>query len=96
MYRPLRVFSIIGALLMLGGIGLGARFVVVRYILGQEVGQVQSLILAAVLSIVGFQTLMIGLLADLIAFNRKILEEVLYRVRGMQNSEDNPDLTECQ
>jgi glycosyltransferase involved in cell wall biosynthesis len=96
MYRPLRVFSIIGALLMLGGIGLGARFVVVRYILGQEVGQVQSLILAAVLSIVGFQTLMIGLVADLIAFNRKILEEVLYRVRGMQKTEDDPDLNDCQ
>jgi hypothetical protein len=96
MYRPLRVFSVIGALLMLGGVGLGVRFVIVRYILGQEVGQVQSLILAAVLSIVGFQTLMIGLLADLIGFNRKILEEVLYRVRGMQKPEDDPDLNDCQ
>ncbi len=93
MYRPLRVFSIIGGLLMLGGVGLGLRFVIVRYILGQEVGQVQSLILAAVLSIVGFQTLMIGLVADLIAFNRKILEEVLYRVRKADQSpevEENP------
>ncbi len=81
MYRPLRVFSLIGGLLMLGGVAIGLRFVVLRYILGQEVNQIQSLILAAVLSIVGFQTLMIGLVADLIAFNRKILEEVLYKLR---------------
>ncbi|WP_155818202.1 hypothetical protein [Anaerolinea thermophila] len=39
-------------------------------------------LLAAILAIIGFQTLMIGLVADLIAFNRKILEEVLYRVRA--------------
>lgn len=81
MYRPLRVFSMVGGLLMLGGIAIGVRFVVMRYVLGLEVNQLQSLILAAVLSIVGFQTLMIGLLADLIAFNRKMLEEVLFRVR---------------
>ncbi|HMN63041.1 MAG TPA: hypothetical protein PJ988_21920, partial [Anaerolinea sp.] len=88
MYRPLRVFSLVGGLLMLGGIAIGVRFVIVRYILGQDVNQIQSLILAAVLSIVGFQTLMIGLVADLIAFNRKILEEVLYRVRVLSNRED--------
>jgi len=88
MYRPLRVFSLIGGLLMLGGIAIGLRFVIVRYILGQDVNQIQSLILAAVLTIVGFQTLMIGLVADLIAFNRKILEEVLYRVRVLSNRED--------
>jgi len=52
-----------------------------RYLLGRDVNQLQSLILAAVLGIVGFQTLLIGLVADLIAFNRKMLEEVLYRVR---------------
>ena len=45
------------------------------------VGHIQSLILAAVLLIVGFQVLLIGLLADLIGFNRKLMEEVLYRLR---------------
>jgi glycosyltransferase involved in cell wall biosynthesis len=83
MYRPLRVFTIIGGLLMLGGVAIGLRFIILRYVLGQEVNQIQSLILAAVLSIVGFQTLMIGLVADLIAFNRKILEEVLYRLKKL-------------
>ena len=46
----------------------------------------QSVIVAAVFLIVGFQTWLIGLVADLIAFNRKMLEEMLYRVRkGKQN-----------
>ena len=81
MYRPLRVFSLVGGLILLAGVALGVRFVITRYILGNDVNQVQSLILAAILTIVGFQTLMIGLVADLIAFNRKILEEVLYRQR---------------
>lgn len=82
MHRPLRVFTMVGALLLLGAVGLGVRFVILRYMLGQNVAQIQSLILAAILAIIGFQTLMIGLVADLIAFNRKILEEVLYRVRA--------------
>ncbi|MBI4927662.1 MAG: glycosyltransferase family 2 protein [Anaerolineae bacterium] len=82
MYRPLRVFGAIGALLILGGVIIGARFLVMRYLLDRDVNQLQSLILAAVLAIVGFQTLLIGLVADLIAFNRKILEEVLYRVKN--------------
>lgn len=76
MYRPLRVFTAIGLVLLLAGIGLGVRFL----LLGAT-GRVQSLILAAVLAMVGFQTLLIGLVADLIAFNRKILEEVLVRLK---------------
>lgn len=81
LYRPLRVFSIIGGLFILGGLVLGVRFVILRYILGLEVNLLQSLILTAILLIIGFQTWLIGLVADLIAFNRKILEEMLYRMR---------------
>jgi len=81
LYRPLRVFTVLGLLLLLLGLGLGARFVVMRYWLGLEVNQIQSLILTAILLLAGFQTLLIGLVADLIAFNRKILEEILYRLK---------------
>ena len=89
MYRPLRVFSIIGGLLITGGFLLGIRFLY-YYFIGQGSGHLQSVVLAAVLLIVGFQVLLIGLVADLIGFNRKILEEVLYRLRSWEiNSNDH-------
>lgn len=80
MYRPLRVFTLLGGLFILGGLGLAGRFLY-YYILGQGSGHLQSVVLSAVLLIVGFQVILIGLLADLIGFNRKILEELLYRVK---------------
>jgi glycosyltransferase involved in cell wall biosynthesis len=81
MYRPLRVFFAIGSAVLLGGFLLMLRFLILFIVRGGDTGNIQSLILAAVLLIIGFQTLVIGLVADLIAFNRKILEEILYRVR---------------
>ena len=44
----------------------------------------QSVILAAVFLIVGFQIVLIGLLADVMSGNRKLLEDLLYRVRLME------------
>jgi hypothetical protein len=83
MYRPLRVFTLLGSLFILAGLVLASRFLYF-YIIGQGSGHLQSVILAAVFLIVGFQVLLIGLVADLIGFNRKILEELLYRVRTME------------
>ena len=80
MYRPLRVFSAIGIGLIILGVIPGIRFLYF-HLTGNGSGHVQSLILSAILLIVGFQVILIGLLADLIGFNRKILEEVLYRLR---------------
>jgi glycosyltransferase involved in cell wall biosynthesis len=83
MYRPLRVFSIMGLLLILAGMIPGIRFLYF-FIVEERAGHIQSLILSAILLIVGFQVLLIGLVADLIGFNRKILEEVLYRLRRVE------------
>lgn len=83
MYRPLRVFLLLGLLLMVPGLALGGRFVYF-YVQGQGAGHVQSLILTAILVIVGLQICLIGLLADLVGFNRKILEETLYRLRRLE------------
>jgi glycosyltransferase involved in cell wall biosynthesis len=87
MYRPLRVFSTIGLLFAaLGGL-LGVRFLyffIIGLAEGAPVGHVQSLILAAVLLIVGVQIGLIGLVADLIGFNRKLMEWTLYRVRRLE------------
>jgi glycosyltransferase involved in cell wall biosynthesis len=85
MYRPLRVFTLFGSLFILGGLFLACRFLY-YYIIGQGGGHLQSVVLSAVLLIVGFQVILIGLLADLIGFNRKILEELLYRSRRMEFS----------
>lgn len=80
MYRPLRVFSTIGVTLILLGMIPVIRFLYF-YFIGQGAGKIQSLILGAVFLIVGFQVVLIGLVADLIRFNRKILEEILFRIR---------------
>jgi glycosyltransferase involved in cell wall biosynthesis len=90
LYRALRVFLGLGALLIGAGVVLGLRFLYLFIARGGTAGNVQSLILAAVLSIVGFQVCLIGLIADLIGFNRKILEEILYRMRraDLEQEED--------
>ena len=61
---------------------LGVRFLV-YYATGAGNGHVQSLILASILMLMGFQTGVIGLLADIIAANRKILEDVQYHARKL-------------
>jgi glycosyltransferase involved in cell wall biosynthesis len=90
LYRPLRVFLGLGGLMIASGVLLGLRFL--YYLVTRSgTGNVQSLILAAILLIVGFQTCLIGLTADLIGFNRKILEETLFRIRRMELEEDDED-----
>src|SRR5258707_14507256 len=83
LYKPLKTFFAIGMLLLLAGVALGGRFL---WFLGhgEHGGHIQSLILAAVFLIAGFQTLLIGLLADLISVNRRLSEEVLIRLRRLE------------
>ncbi len=83
LYRPLRAFFYIGGTIFLFGIGIGLRFLYF-YLQGDGSGHVQSLILSAVLLIVGFQLVMIGLVADTIAANRRLIEDALYRIRKME------------
>jgi glycosyltransferase involved in cell wall biosynthesis len=83
LYRPLRTFSILGGLFFAAGIALGARYMYFAAS-GFGAGHVQSVILAAVLLIVGIQILLIGLVADMTGANRRILEENLFRTRRME------------
>lgn len=82
MYKPLKFFGIIGGLLFLLGVGVGIRFLV-YYFMGQGSGHVQSLILSSTFILMGVQTMIIALQADIIAANRKILEDVQYHVRKL-------------
>jgi len=89
-YRPLAVFFPIGAVLIaLGAVGIG-RFLY-YYVTEGGAGHVQSLILAAVFTIVGFFVLLIGLLADLVAANRRLTEEALVRLRRIELGGDSAE-----
>lgn len=80
MYRPLKVLGITGIVFFLLGLLLGIRFLVFWFG-GSGEGHIQSLILSSLLMMLGVQTFVSGILADLIASNRKLLEDVQYRVR---------------
>jgi glycosyltransferase involved in cell wall biosynthesis len=83
MYQPLRVFFYIGCVCIIGGLIPSVRFLI-YYFTGHGSGHIQSLILAAILFVVGFNVLMIGLVADVISFNRRLIEETLLRVRRIE------------
>lgn len=87
MYKPLKFFSVIGLILFLIGGFLGVRFLVFL-IQGSGNGHIQSLILASTLMLMGVQTIIIGLQGDLIASNRKILEDIQYRVKKMDYNKE--------
>ena len=88
MYRSLAVLTAVGLIPFLIGLGIGIRFLVF-YFSGNSAGHVQSLILACTLMIIGFMTFVIGLLADVISANRKIMEDVQYHVRKLYYDEEN-------
>lgn len=90
MYRPLQFFCGIGTLLFLAGFALGIRFLIYLFAIpGGGTGHIQSLILAAVLMMLGFQTIIVGLQADVIAANRKIMEDIQRRVREMSSRDSS-------
>ena len=87
MYKPMQFFSLVGGTVFALGFILGVRFLVF-IAMGEGNGHVQSLILASTLMMLGFQTFIVGLQADIIAANRKILEDIQYRVRKMDYDND--------
>ena len=80
MYEALRVFLLLGSLPFLAGLLLLVRFLYF-YSIGDGDGHIQSLILASILVVLGFQTFLLGLLGDLIAKNRHLSEETNYRLK---------------
>ena len=86
-YKAFRFFMSVGlTLLCLGLIG-GVRYLY-YYATGDGAGHVQSLILASILLGVGFQTMLTAFLADLLAVNRRLMEDVQYRVKKMELSKE--------
>lgn len=83
MYQPLRVFVLIGAIITLVGLIPIVRFLIF-YMMGDGNGHLQSLILGGVLTVLGIITFLIAILADLINFNRQLIEQTLEKVRRME------------
>lgn len=78
-YRPFRFFVSLGLVFLVSGLLIGLRFMW-HYLSGRGEGYVQSLILASVLLGMGFQTILVAFLADLLASNRKLLEDIRYKL----------------
>lgn len=92
-YRPFRFFMLMGTLIFLAGSAVGGRFLYF-YLMGDGSGKIQSLILAAVLLMMGFHTMLLAFVTDLLAVNRKLLEElqVAERKRSFQQLADQSRL----
>ncbi|NYU10668.1 glycosyl transferase [Enterobacteriaceae bacterium CCUG 67584] len=93
-YRPFRFFGSIGAVLFLAGFLVGVRFLF-KYLTGDGDGYVQSLILASILMGMGFQTILVAFVTDLLSANRKLLEDLRFKVAqlesGPKTKTDNND-----
>ncbi len=83
MYRPLRAIGLLAAVMMLIGTLPILRFLWF-YFSGDGDGHVQSLVLGSMFFILGYLTLMIAILADIIASNRRLIEMTLERVRKLE------------
>ena len=85
MYEPLKIFTYVGVTIITVGALISSRFF---YTFMTErvtwARHLQSLLIAGVVVIIGVQVLLIGLLADVISANRKLLEDLLYRVRSLE------------
>jgi len=73
-YRPMRFFLMAGTVPFSVGFLIGVRWLIL-YFGGTPRSHVPSLILAAILMLMGFQLWILGLVADLLAVNRKLLED---------------------
>ena len=80
MYKPLKCFSFIAVPPIIVGLLIGCRFLYYMAV-GRSSGHIQSLILACTLIVMGYLTFMIGLVADVIAANRKLLQDTQYHTR---------------
>jgi hypothetical protein len=83
MYRPLKIFMTLSGISLLFGLIIGIRFLYYLSI-GEGGGHIQSLILVAILIMTGIQMGVFGLLADAIAANRKINNEMLFRLKRIE------------
>lgn len=82
-YKPFRFFMTIGVLLFVVGLIPAVRFII-KFVQGNGAGHIQSLILAAVLMMIGVQIGVLAFVGDLVAVNRKLLEDIQFRIKKLE------------
>ncbi|MEM6835230.1 MAG: glycosyltransferase family 2 protein [Cyanobacteria bacterium P01_C01_bin.120] len=92
LYRPLEFFSVLGAVPSVVGFLLGIRWIILFAIEGTQRSRVPSLVLAAILILIGFQLWIFGLVADLLSANRKLLEDIQLRLRSTEIKAKSSDV----
>jgi glycosyltransferase involved in cell wall biosynthesis len=83
-YRPFKFFAGLGVVSFLGALALAVRYLIL-YAIDGRAGRLQSLLLAAVLAGIGMALVVVGLLADLMAVNRRLLEDIDWRVKRLEH-----------
>ena len=83
MYHPLRMFCYLGLAMSVVGLLPIIRFLYF-YLIGMGNGHIQSLVLGGVLLVMGFTTFLFALIADLVNFNRRLIEIALQKVRALE------------
>ena len=85
MFNPFRLFITLGAAFLCIGVIIGCRFLF-YFLMGTGEGKIQSLILGAVMIIIGFHLLIVAVIADLISANRRLIEDTLLRIKKLELS----------
>lgn len=88
MYKPLTFFLSISAVPLILGFVFIIRFLV-YYGMGQGYGHTQSLILACTLLIIGFLTIVIALVSDMLSANRKLLQDIQYHIKRQEYEKED-------
>ena len=84
MYEALKVFMTIGLTIFSTGFILFLRYLYFYIFNLNPSGHIQSLLLATVLSLIGFQVMVFGLIADLVSSNRKLIENALIKIKKVE------------
>lgn len=90
MRRPLKTFLIMASVFVIAALALGVRFIVLAC-MGDGAGHIQSLVLMAILAIVGIQIGIFGLLADAVSDCRRVMDETLFHVKRIEYDNTNPN-----
>ena len=86
-YKPLRTFFYLSLIPAVFGLAICLRFLY-YYLTGNGAGHIQSIILAMILLLISFYLLVLGILADLLAVNRRLLEDMQFRIKKIEIKEN--------